>query len=93
MLFSSSDSSGGSLCKKGLPPLMDSEESEADGSPSLLDSEESRVDESSVSSLSVTNSICKKGYNCQESVPIPSTVAVGKPAIKSNPVTQSSPRQ
>jgi len=44
---------GFSACKKGLPPLMDSRESEADGSP-LLDSEESKADESYVSSLSGT---------------------------------------
>ncbi len=63
----------------------------ADGSPSLLDSEESKADDSSVSSLSTPESIWEKGYHLQESVPIPSTVAVA--AIKSNPVTRSSPRQ
>jgi hypothetical protein len=74
-----------SACKK--------EESEAAGSPSLLDSEESKADDFSVSSLSTSESIWEKGYHLQESVPIPSTVAVAKPAIKSNPMTRSSPRQ
>jgi hypothetical protein len=82
---------GFSARKKGLPPLMESKESEADGSPSLLDSEESKADDSSVSSLSTSESIWEKGYHLQESVPIPSTVAVAKLAIKSNPVKRSSP--
>ena len=84
---------GFSARKKGLPSLMDSEETETDGSPSLLDSEESKADESSVSSLSTSESIWEKGYHLPEDVTIPSTVAFAKPAIKSNPVTRSSPRQ
>ena len=85
---------GFSARKKGLPSLMDSEETETDGSPSLLDSEESKAYGSSVSSLSTSESIWEKGYNLPEAVTIPSTVAVAKPAIKSNPVvTRSSPRQ
>ena len=51
---------GFSAREKGVSSLMESEESEADGSPFLLDSEESKADESSVSSLSGTESICKK---------------------------------
>jgi hypothetical protein len=49
--------------------------------------------DASVSSLSTSESIWEKGYHLQESIPVPSTVAVAKPAIKSNPVTRSSPRQ
>jgi hypothetical protein len=82
---------GSACCKKGLFSSMDSKKSEADGSPSLLDSEESKADDSSVSSLSASESSREKGYHLQESVPIPSTVAVA--AIKSNPMTLSSPRQ
>ncbi len=83
---------GFSARKKGLPSLMDSEETETDGSPSLLDSEESKAYGSSVSSLSTAESIWEKGYHFP--VTIPSTVAVAKPAIKSNSVvTRSSPRQ
>jgi hypothetical protein len=78
---------GFSARKKGLPSLMDSEDTETDGSPSLLDSEESKADESSVSSLSKSESIWEKGYLLPEAETIPSTVAVAKPAIKSNPVT------
>jgi hypothetical protein len=84
---------GFSARKKDLPSLMDSEETETDGSPSLLDSEESKADGSSVSSLSTSESIWEKGYHLPEDVTIPSTVAVAKPAIKSNPVTRSSPCQ
>ena len=79
---------GFSACKK--------QESEAASSPSLLDSEESKANDSSVSSLSTSESIweTEKGYHFPEAVTIPSTVAVAKPAIKSNPVvTRSSPRQ
>ena len=83
----------GSARKNGLLLLMDSKESEADGSPSLLDSEESKADDSSVSSLSASESSREKGYLLPEDVTIPSTVDVVKLAIKSNPLTRSSPRQ
>ena len=51
------------------------------------------VDESSVSSLSTSESIREKGYHLPDAATIPSTVVVAKPFIKSNPVTQSFPRQ
>jgi hypothetical protein len=51
------------------------------------------VDESSVSSLSTSESIREKGYHLPDAATIPSTVVVAKPVIKSNPVTQSFPRQ
>jgi hypothetical protein len=51
------------------------------------------LDESSVSSLSTSKSIWEKGYHLPDAATIPLTVVVAKPVIKSNPVTQSSPRQ
>ena len=65
------------------------------GADANSDTKESKADDSSVSSLSTAESIWEKGYNLpkEESVSIPSTVAVAKSAIKSNPVTRSSPRQ
>ncbi len=51
------------------------------------------LDESSVSSLSASESIWEKGYHLPDDATIPSTVVVAKPVIKSNPVTQSSPHQ
>jgi hypothetical protein len=51
------------------------------------------LDESSVSSLSTSESIWEKGYHLPDAVTIPSTVVVAKPVVKSNPVTQSSPPQ
>jgi hypothetical protein len=54
---------------------------------------ESEADDSSVSSLSTSESIREKGYHFPEAGTIPSTVAIAKSAIKSNPVTWSSPRQ
>ena len=59
-------------------------ESEADANSNT---KESKADESSVSSLSKSESIWEKGYLLPEAETIPSTVAVAKPAIKSNPVT------
>ena len=62
-------------------------ESEADGS---CDTKESEADDSSVSSLSASESIWEKGYHLpkEEAVSNPS-----KSASKSNPVTLSSPHQ
>ena len=85
----------------GSPSLL---EDESSASPSLLsisadatansNTKESEADDSSVSSLSTSESMWDKGYHFPEAVTIPSTVAVAKPAIKSNPVvTQSSPCQ
>ena len=51
------------------------------------------LDESSVSSLSTSESIWEKGYHLPDAATIPSTVVVAKPVIKSNPVTRSFPRQ
>jgi len=48
---------------------------------------ESEADDSSVSSLSTSESIREKGYHFPEAGTIPSTVAIAKSAIKSNPVT------
>ena len=59
-------------------------ESEADANSNTKEFE---ADESSVSSLSTSESIWEKGYHLPEAVTIPSTVAVAKSAIKSNPVT------
>jgi len=82
------------LIHNGSPSLLDSPLIyNVDGSPSLLDSEESEADDSSVSSLSTSKSIWKKGLYFPEAVTIQSTMAVAKSAIRSNPVTQSSTRQ
>ena len=79
------------LIHNDSPSLLDSPLIyNVDGSPSFLDSEESEADDSSVSSLSTSKSIWKKGLYFPEAVTIQSTVAVAKSAIRSNPVTQSS---
>jgi len=63
-------------------------ESKADANSNT---KESKADDSSVSSLSTSESIWDKVYHFPEAVTIPSTVAVA--AMKSNPVTRSSPCQ
>jgi hypothetical protein len=57
---------------------------------------ESEAYDSSVSSFSTSQSLWEKGFNLpkEEAASIPTTVTVAKPAlVKSNPMTQSSPRK